>query len=411
MKRGGRIILLSALLLVISPVMFAQDEMEGVFYRIETGVENRAVVLEDEVNSSASDFGPIISADGNRLFFTSDRPGGYGGQDFWISDRIRGRWTKARNLGPPVNTAEDEGPDSFSIFEDALYFTACNRPGGYGACDIYMTQETEEGWTRPRNLGLKVNTRHNEANASISADGMMLIFASDRPGGLGDYDLWMSERKKSRLGTIQWSKPVNLGQNVNTPMWEGVGFLHSDNVTLYFSSTGRGGFGKADIFRSRLKDGKWTAAKNMGDIINTPRDDIYFTLPGSGELAYFSSNMRGGFGQEDIYSIEIPLLMPKNKLFLVQGSIVDKDSGEPVCAKLEAKEPGSEKTIATAESGSSDGRYQILIIGRPGEDSVKVSLKIACEGYLDLEEMVELSAEEKQMILTKDFSLEAAEEP
>jgi hypothetical protein len=406
MIRSRGIFLLGALVLLFSSRLSAQDEMEGVFYQVETGVENRAVLLGDEVNSKASDFGPIISADGNRLFFTSDRPGGFGGQDFWVSDRFRGRWTRARNLGPPVNTPEDEGPDSFSIFEDVLYFTACNRADGYGACDLYMTRETEKGWGEPENLGPRINTEYNEANASISSHGELLIFASDRPGGLGDYDLWMSNRKRSRLGFKRWSKAENLGPNVNTSQWEGVGFLHSDNKTLYFSSTGRGGFGKADIFRTRLEHGKWTEARNMGQIINTPRDDIYFTLPGSGELAYFSSNMRGGMGQEDIYSIEIPLLMPKKRFFLMQGSVTEKDTGKPLRARVEAWALGDEELIASGESSPEDGSYKLLVIGKPGEEEAEVNLRVNSKGYKALEQHIILVTDEKHLVVTRNFSLE-----
>ncbi len=406
MNRISRFLIPFTLTVVLSSALFAKEELGGVFEQVKTGVENRAVNLGEAVNSNSADFGPIISADGNRLFFTSDRPGGLGGQDFWVSERIRGQWTKARNLGPPVNTKDDEGPDSFSIFEDALYFTACNRADGHGGCDLYMTRETETGWSKPVNLGSRINSKYNEANASVSSDGNLLIFASDRPGGRGGYDLWMSKRKTSRLGHKRFCKPENLGPGVNTSEWEGVGFLHSDNRTLYFSSTGRGGSGKADIFLSRLKDGEWTDARNIGAIINTPRDDIYFTLPGSGELAYFSSNMRGGIGEEDIYSIEIPLLMPKKRFFLLQGVIRDKDTGEPVRARVEAMDPETSKTLVMANSSPKSGLYQILLSGKAELASLKVHLIVTSEDYQASEQDVDLEAAEDQLILTRDFALE-----
>jgi hypothetical protein len=406
MNRISRFFIPGALIIIFSSALFAQEELEGVFEQVKTGVENRAVNLEEAVNSPAADFGPIISADGNRLFFTSDRPGGLGGQDFWVSERIRGQWTEARNIGAPVNTAEDEGPDSFSIFEDALYFTACNRADGYGACDLYMTRETRTGWSRPTNLGPKINSKYNEANASVSSNGEILIFASDRPGGSGDYDLWMARRKTSGLGRKRFCKPENLGPGVNTPEWEGVGFLHSDNQTLYFSSTGRGGSGKADIFCSRLKDEEWAEARNIGAIINTPRDDIYFTLPGSGELAYFSSNMRGGLGEEDIYSIEIPLLMPKKRFFLIQGFIRDKNTGKPIRARVEARNPETDKTLAMVNSSPKSGLYQILLSGKAEASPLKVHLIVTSGDYRVGKQEVDLEAAEDQLILTRDFALE-----
>lgn len=329
---------------------------------------NQSTNLGPEVNSPRSDFGPIIAPDGNALYFTSDRPGGMGGQDMWVSRRVGGEWQAAESLGAPINTAGDEGPDSFSLSENALYFTACDRQLGYGGCDIYVSYRLKDKWSIPENLGPPVNTKHNETNASISSDGDFIIFSSDRPGGLGSRDLWMARRgqtiKKLMPGFStqgRWEEPVNLGENVNTADWEGVGFLMPDNTTLYFSSRGRGGQGLSDIFRSEMADDKWSPAENMGDMINTTRDDIYFSLPGSGDLAYFSSDMAGGLGMEDIYSIPIPLLIKQRQMVIVRGVIKDADTEDPVKATVKAVDPATSQLLAQVESDPKSGSFQVIV--------------------------------------------------
>lgn len=373
---------------------------EEVFLSPPTEAANKGINLGPKVNSPFSDFGPVISADGNFLYFTSDRPGGLGGQDFWVSERVDGVWQAAQNLGAPVNTPADEGPDAFSVTEDALYFTACNRPDGLGGCDIYITRKTKDGWSAPLNLGKPINTAANEVNASIDATGTILVFASDRPGGLGDYDLYISRRAKNPIGVMpllpehfRWGAPENLGPAVNSPQWEGVGFILADGKHLYFSSTGRGGFGKADIFRSTFDGTGWSEAENLGELINTPRDDIYFSLPASGELAYFSSDMRGGFGQEDIYSISLPFLISRRQVFILRGVVRDAESGEAVSAQLTLLDPKTKQDFGYTESDPKTGAYQIIVCRSEAE------LVVKAKKYQPHSEVITLSPAAGMMVL------------
>ena len=365
-----------------------------------------ATNLGPAVNTKSSDFGPIISPDGNSLFFTSDRPGGLGGQDVWVSTRKNGIWQPAKNLGPPINTKGDEGPDSFSISENALYFTACDRQFGQGGCDIYVSFQQEKGWSEPESLGAPVNTKYNEMNASISSSGDLLIFTSDRPGGQGGADLWMARRGEvihkllpGFSASGRWEEPVNLGPNVNTPDWDGVGFLMPDNETLYFSSRGRGGAG-ADIFQSILRDGKWSVARNMGDIINTARDEIYFTLPGSGDLAYFSSDMGGGRGMEDIYSISIPLLIPQARLVILRGKVKD-EAGAPVSAQVRVVDPSTDRVLSETKSDAATGSFNLVFNAR------RISLQVNDSSHQGYQETVEIVDDESMAMLTREIALKA----
>lgn len=316
--------------------------------------------LGEIINSAYDDFSPVISADGNYLYFASNRPGSLGGDDFWVSVRVGGEWRPPRNLGEPINTSQNEGPDTFSPDQRVLYFTGCNLepyyPDHKGMCDIYVTYNKGGKWAQPANLGEPINTENEEANASLSADQSTLFFASDRPGGYGSYDIWMSRRTSTG-----WSEPENLGPNINTPKWEGVAFMHAGGENLYFSSNGHGGFGNADVFMSKISGGSWSKAKNMGPTVNTPRNDIYFTVPGSGDLAYYSSNRQGGFGNNDIYVVPLPMELRPKTIIIVKGKVTDKDTKKPIKAIILLEYIDTGKEVALTSSDPKTGRFEIIL--------------------------------------------------
>jgi len=369
--------------------------------------DTKATNLGGNVNSGSSDISPIISPDGNALFFTSDREGGQGGQDVWVSHRENGKWKPAQNIGPPINTSGNEGPDCFSPSEHALYFTACDREeDSRGGCDIYVSFKFDGRWSKPQNLGPPLNTEHNEMNASVSPDGEFIIFTSDRPGGKGGADLWMAERG-DKMGKLmpgfetegRWKEPRNLGPAINTTEWDGVGFLMPDKETLYFSTQGRGGKGGADIFRSTYKNGEWTEAENMGSIINTARDDIYFTLPGSGDLAYFSSDMAGGLGREDIYSIPVPCLIPTSKLVIIRGQVIDAQTGEPVKATIKVSDPATAQEVAEVRSTTGTGSYRVVV------KLARMKVTVIHEDHESYTETIEVEEDKPVTVLEKKIKL------
>jgi hypothetical protein len=257
--------------------------------------------IGSNVNSKYTDTHPVISADGQTLYFTSDRPGGFGKQDGWFSKKIAGEWTKAVNMGPSFNTADNEGPDCFTADEQTMYFTCCDRPGGMGMCDICVTTREGDHWTKPKNLGSPINTKYNESNASIAPDGRTLYFISTRPGGRGPHDIWYSNKD----GQGNWMKPKNIGPVIGTRKNEINVFMYWDGRTLFFASDGHGGFGQADLFMSNLADNGWTEPINLGPNINTAGDDVYLTIPASGNVAYFSAGRADSLGPENIYMAKI----------------------------------------------------------------------------------------------------------
>src|SRR5690606_30667553 len=176
-------------------------------------------------------------------------------------------WQPAEYLSANINTPNyNEGAQCISPDGRFLFFTGCNRPDGMGRCDIYVSEKEGDNWSKPINLGSPINTGGWESQPSLSADGRTLYFVSDRSGGLGSYDIWMSTLDEN----ARWQKPVNLGSTINTPFDEQSPFIHPDNETLYFSSNGWPGMGNKDLFISRRDSlGNWSLPQNLGYPINT----------------------------------------------------------------------------------------------------------------------------------------------
>ena len=213
------------------------------------------VNLGPTVNSSYDEGDPSISSDGLELYFLSNRPGGYGGQigDIWVTTRetVSDPWGTPVNLGPPVNTSFDDFCQVISADGLSLYFTS-NRPGGYGLCSLWVTTRatTEDDWGTPVNLGPTVNSVNAEQAPCISADGLWLFFESARPGGIGNPDIWVTSRATTE---DDWGTPVNLGPTVNSSNGEKMPYISSDGLTLYFGSNRPSGLGNGDLWQVSIE--------------------------------------------------------------------------------------------------------------------------------------------------------------
>lgn len=201
------------------------------------------------VNSSKTDAFSSISADGLTLYFTSDRPGGYGRFDTYMTTRVTkdAPWGPPVNLGPLVNSSHDEAGPCLSADGLELYFNSYNRSGGYGSGDIYVARRAtvNDAWREAVNLGPLVNTAYDDGCPCLSPDGLILFFSDNsltlfRPGGYGGADMWMTRRANL---SAPWQAPVNLGPKVNGPTVEGVPNLTPDGSTLYFQSDRAGSMG------------------------------------------------------------------------------------------------------------------------------------------------------------------------
>lgn len=326
--------------------------------------------LGPAINTADDEYFPAITADENTLIFTRKISNN---EDFYQSIKVDGKWQTATYLSDKINSKFNEGALSLSQNGKIIFFTGCNRPDGLGRCDIYITQKKGDTWSKPFDLSPPVNTPGWESQPSISADGRTLYFVSNRKGGYGGYDIW-----KSTLTEKGWSEPENLGPNINTSFDEQSPFIHPDDSTLYFCSNGWPGMGGKDLFVSRLgKDGKWQKPENLGYPINSSGDENGLTLTANGSYAFFSSNNLNGAGGFDIYTFELPQNLRPHKVTYVKGIVSDAITQQPLESAVEIVD--LEKNIPVYQDYSSADRGDFLATITTGKN---YGLNISKDGYL-----------------------------
>lgn len=290
--------------------------------------------LDTTVNTKNSEYLPALTADGETLIYTALLPARPMPQeDFYISQKKDSIWQKGVEM-TALNTDENEGAHCISADGRVLIFTGCNRPDGLGNCDLYISILTNGAWSKPKNMGSTVNSARWEGQPTLSADGQALYFSSDRAGGRGGKDIWVSCRNTKGY----WAVPEVLDSIVNTAWDEQTPFMHPDGQTLYFTSDGHAGMGGNDIFLTR-KDAKglWTMPKNLGYPINTKGYEAALTVSLDGKTAYFSKNIApaGGKANYDIFSFELDPSIRPQPVTYVRATVRDAITKQPLLAKLE----------------------------------------------------------------------------
>jgi len=286
--------------------------------------------LGPKVNGEYPDFSPVLSVDGNALFFTSrrirpdssnrgmlDPIAGLPHENIYVSFKDReGNWQPAEpiNINPPPGSGHMAVVNVASDGQTLIIYRA---DGGDG--NLYESKLVGELWSDPVLMGSDINTRAWEPHGALTADGNTFYFVSDRKGGLGGRDIY----RVVRLPDGQWSKAQNIGNVVNTPHDEDGVFMHPNGRLLFFSSTGHNSMGGFDIFTTELQeDGSWTPPKNYGYPLNSPDDDVFFITTADGRRGYFSSDKIEGFGEKDIYYVDLPTEMESEGLTVLKGYII-----------------------------------------------------------------------------------------
>lgn len=316
------------------------------------------------VNSSASEYVPVISSDESVLIFTYRGEKSTGGfqpfdinnpnssytEDVFISEKTDGKWSVPYSAGSNINSIDHDACIALSGDGQKLFVFKNNRKD---LGDIYMSRLAGKNWSVPERLKGDVNTDSWEGSCSISANEKTLYFSSERPGGYGGKDLYKATLQHD--GT--WGNVQNLGSDINTPYDEDAPFIHPDGTTLIFSSKGHTSMGGYDIFKSFRMDTAWSPPENMGCPINTPGDDIYYVLSADGNRGYYSSDKAGGFGQQDIYIATPALPGWKPALVLLKGTIFMNDN--PSDADIEVVLLNNNENVGNYQSNTSSGKYLI----------------------------------------------------
>lgn len=283
------------------------------------------------VNTKYTEYNPVVSADESTMAFTALRPNTGRTrsadkfiEEIYISYNKSGNWTEP--VVVPVTSEYNVGtagisPDGQRML---IFMGGATDPG-----NLFVITRSGETWSKPGVLAPSINTKYLESTASITPDGKTIYFASDKIGGKGGMDIY----KTDLLANGTWSAPSPLLE-INTPANEDAPFIHPDQKTLFFTSDGHNTMGGRDIFVTKLVNGKWTNAENMGYPVNTTANDNYFTLIADGTRAYFSSDRKGGYGAQDIYYLDMPKNASTIPLTMLKGKILNAETGKPMPTEI-----------------------------------------------------------------------------
>jgi outer membrane protein OmpA-like peptidoglycan-associated protein len=398
------------------------------YYPVDVEITN----LSENINSEWPEYAPTITADESMMVFTSRRPDNVNPtvaedldyfEDIYISRKVDGKWSYAKNLGPPLNTLYHNA--SINLAPDGSeMFIYSDEDGG----DIYESfyNKEDQTWSDPKPLKGEVNTEYLENSATVTADGTKLFFTSDRPGGYGGTDIYMAERSKSGA----WLNPKNVGPDVNTEYNEDGAFISANGNHLYFSSFGHAGMGDMDIYRAAYNSEteKWEESLNLGYPINSVENDIYFVLTGDERYAYYSSVKGVSKGEQDIYRVdmknweptdlsqpafieswiqedekkaEAALIVPA--VIKLQYEVVDETTLSPIPAKVALI---SEEDRVLSPTSTEDGKYTFEFTNI---DNSNYEVRITKEGYLPhVSKIYILGTADKQHEVTDKIILKRA---
>lgn len=404
------------------PYFDAMGVMENVQMRIDQCYNAKKLVenpirvfidnLGDNINTKYNEYGAVISADESVIVFTARRPNSTGGkidpmlnenfEDIYIAYKDdNDQWLPAENVGKPVNSNDHDANSGLAA--DGQKFLIYLGSSGNG--DLFESVLVGDEWSKPKSLGKNINTDFHEPSACYSPDGRTLYFVSDKPGGLGGHDIYVSELDEKG----RWGEARNIGPELNTKYNEEGVYMHPDGKTLYFSSEGHSSMGGYDIFKSvyDATSGKWGEPQNLGYPVNTSDNDIFFVISASGKHGYYTSAMKDSKGGRDLYMItflgpEKPMVLNNEdvliasnaapvretvlapvvevkeaQLTILKGVISDYITKEVLEADIELVDNDANKVIANFKSNSKTGKY---LVSLPAGKNYGIAVKK--EGYL-----------------------------
>ncbi|MBS1742167.1 MAG: PD40 domain-containing protein [Bacteroidetes bacterium] len=329
------------------------------------------VNLGDSVNTKYLEYYPSLTIDGKKLIFTRRVNDD---EDFYESDLIDEKWSKAKPVEGKINTNFNEGAQNISQDGQWLIFAGCNYPEGQGSCDLYIAYKMKNGkWTEPENLGPIVNTDYWESSPSLSPDKRDLYFCSNMPGGYGGKDIWVTHRTQAG----KWSRPENLGPEINTNGDDACPFIHADNQTLYFNSNGHTGYGSTDLYVSRkINDSTWSEPVNLGYPVNTIDDEGSLIVAADGKTAYYASDGNESRGGLDLCTFNLRDEIRAAKTLWVKGRVYDNKTKNGLPSTVELTDLDSRNIISKLQTDE-EGNYLVTL--PEGKDYV---FNVNRKGYL-----------------------------
>jgi len=362
--------------------------------------------LSSKVNSVYNELKPMVTPDGKTLLFSrQNHPGNIGGsddpEDIWYSqwDEENGEWKEAVNMGRPLNT---KGPNYISSVTPDGNTVILTLGNVYGKRDkmksgVSMVTRTSEGWTEPIPFDIiEYYNVNDNANYYLANNREVLMMSIESDPTFGERDLYVSFLRQDG----RWTKPLNIGEDVNTAAEESAPFLAPDDRTLYFSSKGYAGYGGSDIYVTRRLDDtwkNWSEPENLGKGINTDNNDEFFNIPATGEYGYFT---RDDAGNTDIFRFEVPEEHQPEPVVTIKGRVLDQKTKQPVKARIfyETLPLGIE--VGQIFSDPKTGEYQIIL-----PSGAMYGYLAEADGYVAINANIDLKNTEEYEEINRDLYL------
>jgi len=393
--------------------LFVEDAKQTIKYcnsgieLIDKKVQADITNVGSPINSDEVEGVPVITADESIMIFTyagkksmggklneelkpDEANGEYREDIFMSTKKSDSTWSDPVGI-PSINTNGNDAAIAISPDGQTMFTFSSNNDLG----DLYQSNLIGNEWTKPEKLNKNVNTEFWEGSCSMTADGRYLYFASERKGGLGGRDIWVSEKVNG-----DWGPASNLGSTINTSFDEDAPFIHPDGITLFLSSKGHTSIGGYDIMFSLKKDGEWLPPKNMGIPLNTTEDDRYYVINAKGDKGFFSSDRggAGGKGKQDIYVVTPGILGEKPNISMLKGIVYGNDV--PMEGKIEVFKVATSTLIGPYYSNKVSGKYLLAL--SPG---YVYKVKCSAVGYDAIEEELDIENLDKFLEIKKDFYL------
>lgn len=365
--------------------------------------------LGNAINSKFNEICPVVSPDGQKLYFTRwkhpDNLGANKNQDIWVSNWQPDRtWLKATLFPAPINNDENNAvcgitPNGKTLLLNNVYGKDGTMEKGVSFSFLLRTGE----WSFPKALKiLNFKNKSEFSEYTLAPNGKVLLMTTETKDTYGGKDIYVSFLNSDD----SWSEPKNIGPVVNTGEAESTPFIAPDGVTMYFSSSGHVGYGNNDIFLSRRLDDtwqNWSVPENLGPIVNTPQWDGYFSVSAKGDFAYFSST-ENSIGAEDIFRIKIPDKAKPLTLIQMTGQVINQKTKEPMAARILIKSKFNPSDTLSIDYDPYVGDYSFMW---PAKKAFSIQIKKA--GYFSKVESFDFTAEKNFSVVNRNFFLQVVE--
>jgi len=394
--------------------------------------------LGEGINSKYPDYAPVFASYDSIVLFTSRRNTTLGGkrnpltneyyEDVYFTSWLNGKWWESKSFDKPINSTGNDASVAISTSgQEMLIYRGNERSGTIYKADF---KPITKKWKKPKRIIKKINTKkYRETTLTFSRDSTTVYFVSTNKKGLGGKDIWVCHKKPN--SNVGWSRPKNLGANINTKFDEESVYLTENDSVLYFASTGHKSMGGFDIFKSYwLPDGTWTAPENLGYPLNTPDDDLFFSISKDGRTGFYAS--RGNevnYGDYDLFSfiflgpekpllqkneddliayfkepvkeitMESPIFIQTMKLTVVKGTVTDFSTAKPLVATVEIIDNATNEAIQTIKTDAT-GQYTVML-----PSGKNYGMSVSAEGYMFHSENFEIPSETQFQEIIKDVQL------